>query len=108
VPYDAEASLAVQVRQSVQRSLKNLRVEWLDCLVLHSPLPSHVETMTAWRAMEAEVSAGNARSLGVSNCYDARQFSRIWEEATIKPAVLQNRFYRETKYDGELRAFCGL
>jgi diketogulonate reductase-like aldo/keto reductase len=30
----------------------------------------------------------------------------VYAEATIKPSFLQNRFYRESGYDREIRAFC--
>lgn len=46
------------------------------------------------------------RQLGMSNCYSLTDFKKIYDEANIKPAVLQNRFYAETGFDKELRAFC--
>jgi len=106
VPYDPEASLADQVAQSVQRSLSHLPVERLDSLVLHSPLPTLADTMVVWRALQAAVDAGHARQLGISNCYDPALFERLFTEARIPPAVLQNRFYRDTGYDVRLRALC--
>jgi diketogulonate reductase-like aldo/keto reductase len=33
-------------------------------------------------------------------------FEFLYENATVKPAVLQNRFYADTGYDKQLRAFC--
>jgi len=106
VPYDPSAPLAEQVAQSVQRSLENLPVGTLDSLVLHSPLPTLADTMVAWRALEAAVDAGQARQLGISNCYDPAAFERLFAEARRPPAVLQNRFYRDAGYDVRLRAFC--
>jgi aryl-alcohol dehydrogenase-like predicted oxidoreductase len=38
VPYDVDAPVPIQVQQSVQKSLRNLGVEYIDSLVLHSPL----------------------------------------------------------------------
>jgi hypothetical protein len=32
-------------------------------------------------------------------------YESLFSAARIKPAVLQNRFYKETGYDAELRAF---
>lgn len=106
VPYDASASLEEQVRQSVAASLSNLRTSYVDCLVLHSPLPTHQETMTAWREMERHVASGEVRALGVSNCYDAAALSKLHAEADVKPSVLQNRFYAETRHDTDVRRFC--
>jgi len=106
IPYDPEASLEEQVEQSVSASLRNLRTSWVDCLVLHSPLQSYPETLRVWRAMEREVGKGRARSLGLSNCYDHREFMRLHREAQIKPTVLQNRFHRDSGFDAQLRRLC--
>ncbi len=106
VPYDPRASLPEQVAQSVQRSRSNLRVDQLDGLVLHSPLRAFDDTMVVWRALEAAVDAGHVRQLGISNCYDPELFERLFAEARIAPAVLQNRFYQDSGYDVRLRAFC--
>mgnify|MGYP002630689667 CR=1 FL=1 len=106
IPYDKTAPLDVQVKQSVAVSLNNLRTDWIDCLVLHSPLATHRDTMVVWRAMEQALAAGHVRSLGVSNCYDLDTFQRLYDEAKTKPTVLQNRFYRDSGHDTALRAFC--
>lgn len=106
VPYDTTVSLEAQVAQSIEVSLRNLAVERIDSLILHSPLPRFSDTMTAWRAMETAHAAGKVRQLGISNCYEPALFERLCKESTTKPAVLQNRFYRESGYDRELRRFC--
>lgn len=106
VPYDPKASLAQQVAQSCDASLRNLGTEYLDGLLLHSPLQQPEATLEAWRAMEALFHTGSVRQLGLSNCYDPAHFLRVWQEAEVKPSVLQNRFYADTGYDRELRAYC--
>ncbi len=106
IPYDPSAPLATQVAQSCAISLRNLKTEYLDSLVLHSPLATMRETLEAWQAMESLVDSGAVRQLGISNCYDLAQLEALHRSARIKPAVLQNRFYAETGYDREVRAFC--
>ncbi|AEG01457.1 aldo/keto reductase family protein [Methylomonas methanica] len=106
VPYDPQAALDQQVVQSFKKSLDNLHTDYLDGLVLHSPLADRQQLMTVWRAMEAIALSGGARQLGISNCYDPVVFKSLYEAATVKPAVLQNRFYADTHYDIELRKFC--
>lgn len=105
-PYDRGANLSSQVAQSFKVSQRNLRTDYVDALVLHSPLFPFSETLTVWRAMEAIAKTGGALRLGISNCYDFRTFERLYSEAEIKPALLQNRFYADTGYDIKLRAFC--
>ncbi|HTW37924.1 MAG TPA: aldo/keto reductase [Steroidobacteraceae bacterium] len=106
VPYDPSAPLAEQVAQSCAVSLRNLQTDYLDSLVLHSPLATIRETLEAWRAMESLVDGGGVRQLGISNCDRLDRLEALQGAARIRPAVLQNRFYADTGYDRELRAFC--
>jgi len=106
VPYDAKASLSVQVAQSFQTSLKNLQTTYLDCLILHSPLANQQQTEEVWQAMEDIFDNGGVKQLGISNCYDLQQLKLLYRNAKVKPAVIQNRFYDETQYDHNIRDFC--
>ncbi|MCK9395245.1 MAG: aldo/keto reductase [Methylobacter sp.] len=106
IPYDPSAGLSEQVAQSFQASLKNLQTPYLDCLVLHSPLANPQHTLEAWQAMEQIFHSGGVKQLGISNCYDPKQFELLYRNAEIKPAVIQNRFYAETGYDRAIRDFC--
>ena len=102
LPYDPHATPAQQVEQSFASSLRNLRTDYVDGLVLHSP----VSDPGIWQAMEAIVGRGGARSLGISNCYHLAELRRLYQTARVKPTVVQNRFYADTGYDREIRAFC--
>lgn len=106
VPYDPNAELGEQVAQSFETSLKNLQTTYLDCLILHSPLANQQHTLEAWQAMEQIFHRGGAKQLGISNCYDPQQLELVYRHAAIKPAVIQNRFYAETRYDRSIRDFC--
>lgn len=106
IPYDPRAPLPEQVAQSLQVSLRNLQTSYVDSLVLHSPLASSARTLQAWRAMEALVDSGGAKQIGISNCYSLEQLQRLCSGARIMPAVVQNRFYAQTGYDTDIRAFC--
>jgi diketogulonate reductase-like aldo/keto reductase len=106
IPYDREAPLPHQVAQSVAVSLMNLRTDYLDCVLLHSPMPTMTQTQAAWRALEAFVDNGQIRQLGISNCYRLDDLRNLYEGARIKPTVVQNRFYADTNYDRDIRAYC--
>lgn len=106
LPYNRDDSLEDQVKTSLQVSLKNLQTAYLDSLVLHSPLSTLERTMTVWRTMESFVDDGRVKQLGISNCYDYDFFQSLYDQARIKPKVLQNRFYHESNFDTALRAFC--
>ncbi|MDD2762141.1 MAG: aldo/keto reductase, partial [Methylomonas sp.] len=106
IPYDPDASLSDQVIQSFDCSLKNLQTDYLDGLVLHSPLSDKKQLLQVWRAMETIAGRGAVRQLGISNCYEPELFEYLYDQAILKPAVLQNRFYADTGYDKNLRTFC--
>ena len=66
LPYDRDAALAVQVAQSFEASERHLQTDYVDSLILHSPLAHASQTLEAWRAMEALVAyewPGNVRQL---------------------------------------------
>jgi diketogulonate reductase-like aldo/keto reductase len=104
-PYDPTLSIYDQVQASFEVSKQNLKTDFIDSLVMHSPLRTLEETMEAWQSMEAIVKRGEVGQLGLSNCYDLPIHKRLYELATIKPKVIQNRFYADSGYDKEIRAW---
>lgn len=106
IPYNPDASLPEQVWESCQVSLNNLNTTYLDCLILHSPLESQQKTQEAWRAMERLVQEDKVKHLGISNCYDLKFLKTLYNVSNVKPAVIQNRFYAQTNYDLNIRAYC--
>ncbi|KAI7363512.1 Aldo/keto reductase [Hortaea werneckii] len=113
MPYDPKASITDQVTASVASSLRNFgslgeeahNPSYIDCLVLHSPFPSSSQTDEAWRAMETHV-PNTVRTLGISNIYSLSALEELYNYASIKPSVVQNRFFRDTGYDRDIRGFC--
>jgi len=106
IPYDPKAPLPHQVSQSVAVSLKNLQTNYLDCVLLHSPMPTMTQNLAVWRALETLVDTGLIRQLGISNCYRLEDLKGLNDAVRIKPAVVQNRFYADTNYDFDIRAYC--
>lgn len=106
IPYDPKAALADQVAESIAASQRNLQTNYLDCVVLHSPMPTMAQTQSLWRALEAFVDTGQIRQLGISNCYRLTDLKSLFDGVRIKPTVVQNRFYADTHYDQEIRAYC--
>eukprot|EP00808_Paulinella_micropora_P028010 g38567.t1 len=100
-PYDLNADRSVQVQQSFAMSLKQLGVNYLDSLVMHSPERTYKETLEVWREMEKLVHAGKVRQLGISHA-SAPLLAQLWKDAEIKPAVVQNRFYGATGFDEDV------
>lgn len=106
IPYDPTAPIAEQISTSLSRSLDNLQTEYLDAWILHSPMLPIEKTFEAWQVMERFVEEGKVNALGISNCYDESLFTQLDAQSSIKPSILQNRFYQQTGYDVGLRQFC--
>jgi diketogulonate reductase-like aldo/keto reductase len=106
IPYDPHARPSEQVAQSFASSLHNLQTDYVDSLVLHSPLATNQRTLEVWHAMESLVDRGSVRRIGISNCYDLDDLRFLHDHSRVKPVVVQNRFHAQTGYDREIRAFC--
>lgn len=106
IPYDKNVPLEQQVAQSFTVSLKNLQTEYVDSLLLHSPFGPYSALVSGWRAMETIQQSGGARQLGICNCYDLGLLKALYDDAVVKPTIVQNRFYRETGFDIGLRRWC--
>jgi diketogulonate reductase-like aldo/keto reductase len=108
LPYDADADVATQVRQSFASSLEHLRVDALDSYVLHGPSRGRglgAQDFAVWRAMEELHAAGKTRFLGISNVA-LDQLETLCASVAVRPAFVQNRCYARTRWDGAIRAFC--
>ncbi|KAF2429789.1 aldo-keto reductase-like protein [Tothia fuscella] len=95
-PYNRGAEIETQVHTSIATSLRNLHISsesdsnesnYLDCVLLHSPLKTPDDT----------IRISNVSLPILSALYDA---------ASVKPHIVQNRFYPSTHYDVDLRAYC--
>ncbi|XP_061384933.1 aldo-keto reductase family 1 member B1-like [Danaus plexippus] len=94
------------VEGAIRRTLEDLGLDYLDLYLIHWPqamkegeelfpkdeegkiIPSPVDYVDTWKAMEALVDKGLTKSIGLSN-FNKRQIDRVMEMARVKPAMLQ-------------------
>ncbi|KIR62339.1 oxidoreductase [Cryptococcus bacillisporus CA1873] len=117
LPYDPSSPVEEQVKQSFETSLKNLGVEYIDAVVLHSPLKSREDTLKAYLTLSRFLSTKQVRHLGISNCYDplllkwlidsvAEYSSKHQEEPEVKVEIVQNRWYEGNGWDWDIYDIC--
>lgn len=85
-----------RAKASIDASLKKLRTDYIDLLLIHQPFGDYYGT---WRAMEEAYQAGNLRAIGVSNFYPDRLVD-LCKFVVIKPMVNQvetHVFQQQTK-----------
>jgi diketogulonate reductase-like aldo/keto reductase len=108
LPYDPDATLSVQVTQSMATSLEHLGTDYVDSFVLHGPAMrqgwSHADA-EVWEAMRKERDAGRTRMLGVSNV-GLHHLLGMEQSGTEMPKFVQNRCFAVTGWDREVRQFC--
>lgn len=108
LPYDAKATIPIQVEQSFANSLAHLNTEMIDSYVLHGPsqrVGLGPDDWAVWRAMEAIHDSGRVRLLGISNV-SLEQLQSLCSQARIPPRFVQNRCYAVQEWDRRIREFC--
>jgi diketogulonate reductase-like aldo/keto reductase len=108
LPYDPDADVATQVRQSFASSLEHLQVDAIDSYVLHGPSRRHglsQDDLDVWRVMEELHDAQKTRYLGVSNVA-LDQLEMLVAHARVKPMFVQNRCFARSGWDHHVRRFC--
>lgn len=89
---------------SIDESLRKLRTDYIDLLLIHQPFSDYTGT---WRAMEKAVREGKVRAIGLSNFYPDR-FVDMAEYAEIKSAVNQlktNVFSQQWDAEAEMKPY---
>lgn len=107
-PYDPQADLTTQVKQSFASSLTHLNTDYLDSYVLHGPYARRGLSdadWEVWAALEALYDAGKTKMIGISNV-TADQLTLLCARAAHKPMVVQNRCYAALGWDQDVRAIC--
>ena len=83
-----------KAKASIEESMRKLRTDYLDLLLIHQPFGDYYGT---YRAMEELYKAGRLRAIGISN-FGPDRYLDIQHFAEVKPAVNQietNPFYQQ-------------
>ena len=91
-----------KAKKSIDESLKKLRTDYVDLLLIHQPFGDYYGS---YRAMEEAYRQGKARAIGVSNFYPDRYLD-IEHFSEIKPAVnqMETHVFQQQKVLREYRA----
>ena len=94
----AEYKTYEEAAASIDRSLVNMGLDYIDMMIIHSPQPwdkvnqsedRYVEgNRAAWRALEDAYKAGKLHAIDVSN-FLQEDIENLWDTAEIKPMVNQ-------------------
>lgn len=94
----AEYKTYEEAAASIDRSLANMGLDYIDMMIIHSPQPwdkvnqsedRYVEgNCAAWKALEDAYKAGKLHAIGVSN-FLQEDIENLWDTAEIKPMVNQ-------------------
>lgn len=108
VPYDPQADLTTQVRQSFESSLRHLNTARVDSYLLHGPYsyPGLGQAdWQVWNTIDEIHRSGRAGMIGISNV-NHLQLASLVEKAVVKPMVVQNRCFANRGWDREVRKIC--
>ncbi|KAI5119234.1 hypothetical protein M0805_002159 [Coniferiporia weirii] len=82
----------LDIPTSINNSLKNLGVSYVDLYLIHSPRLANPDIPTVWAQMEKVKSDGLAKSIGISN-FGVVDMEILLASAKIKPVVNQILFH---------------
>jgi diketogulonate reductase-like aldo/keto reductase len=91
-----------KVEEAYQKSLKKLKVEYIDLYLMHFPVSG--TRVDAWKAMENIYKEKRVKSIGVSN-FTIKHLEELMSKTSIVPAVNQVEFH-PFLYQKELLEFC--
>eukprot|EP00747_Dinoflagellata_sp_TGD_P090221 gnl/TRDRNA2_/TRDRNA2_164621_c2_seq3.p1 gnl/TRDRNA2_/TRDRNA2_164621_c2~~gnl/TRDRNA2_/TRDRNA2_164621_c2_seq3.p1 ORF type:complete len:474 (+),score=62.17 gnl/TRDRNA2_/TRDRNA2_164621_c2_seq3:201-1424(+) len=100
------APIADQVQASIEATLSNLGLDYIDSLVLQTTYPDHKKTMEAWTALEEAVQTGKVRVLGVSDAVLLDDLKKLYKSAKVKPSIVQERTSNENGFRSDTRDWC--
>ncbi|KAI0744923.1 Aldo/keto reductase [Earliella scabrosa] len=98
--YGYERTLA-----AVDRSLKRFQFDYIDLMLLHSPLSGKDARLSAWKALIEARNQGKLRTIGVSN-YGVKHLEEIKEAGLETPAVNQLEIHPFCQQK-EIVEYCG-
>ncbi len=93
----AEAKSYKKAVSSIDKSLKKMRFDYIDMMIIHSPQPwlkfggedrYEEGNREAWKALEEAYKAGKLRAIGLSN-FEEKDIQNILASCTVKPMVNQ-------------------
>lgn len=106
MPYFQSDDIITQLEKSFIRSKENLKTDYIDSYLIHSPFTPLEDLIEVYRTMEEFVDCKQVKQIGLSNCYDITLLRYLYDIAKVKPSVIQNRFYKDSDYDKDIREFC--
>lgn len=74
--------------EGLEGSLARMRLDYVDLLLIHWPLPQRDEFISTWKTFERLQAEGKVRSIGVSN-FKPAHLERLLAETDVVPAVNQ-------------------
>lgn len=89
------------IEDCVNRALKLVNTEYIDCMLLHWPFPGYIDN---YKKLEKEYKKGKIRSIGIANTQE-RHIARLQQDdISVMPHIMQTEVHPFRTEEGMLKA----
>ena len=95
------------IEECVNRALRLMKTEYIDCMLLHWPYPGYIEN---YKVLEQEYKKGKLRSIGIANTQERHIRRLLQDDIAIMPHIMQTEVHPFRSEEGMLKACreCGI
>jgi len=81
---------AGSIGQCIERALKLMKTDYIDCMLLHWPYPGYIDN---WKELEKAYKKGYLRAIGIANTQERHVIRMMKEDISVFPHVMQTEIH---------------
>lgn len=81
---------AGNIGQCIERALKLMKTDYIDCMLLHWPYPGYTDN---WKELEKAYKKGYLRSIGIANTQERHVMRMMQDDITVFPHIMQTEIH---------------
>lgn len=89
------------IEDCVNRALKLMKTEYIDCMLLHWPFPGYIDN---YKKLEKEYKNGKIRSIGIANTQERHIVRLLQDDISVLPHIMQTEIHPFRTEEGMIKS----